>query len=256
MKPILFIGDSHLARLKVAYEDLDLGNADFFTTPGPIAKLVDFADSKLIVHEDREMLTEDPRAKEFDFIRWLEIAIRELERIGRGKGVHLDDYSSVVIVSYQHFNPEIWCEAALAHARGEISSQVWDKHCQGSYDLDYTGNLSDHCRLLAKLANISNKAKIFSVATPARSAAAPYPQNLLRTGESGLQAFRSAEAKYAELVQRTYDAENIPYPDSLMSADGLCTSERFQQSEGDRTHVNVEGSKIWLAHILDYIRES
>ena len=256
MKPILFLGDSHLSRLEKAYLERKANDAVFLCTPGPISNLVGFSGGRIFVKEQREYLKNHPQAKQYDFINWLDLTIERLSKITETTGVELSGYSAVVIVSYQIFNPEVWAEAALAYTRGQISTQVWKKHCGSNFTLNHSLRNSLHFKLLDEIKQSTDYPKIFSVATPARIAESDFPRALLNNRETGHEAFRVAETQYASLILEKYGSELVPYPDSLLSDDGLCTSQQFQNSKGDYTHLNIEGSRLWLSAITAYINHS
>jgi hypothetical protein len=257
MKKILFIGDSHLARLELAHKTRSNKQdytAVFFCTPGPINNLIDISGGKLGLIENNDLLRNHPQAGKFDFVKWFSDAQEKLDEISRNHSLSCSHYSDIVIVSYQFFNPEIWANTSISYERGHISHQLLSEHLVENYSLNHAKTHSNHYKLLKQLSQAQVKSKIYSATTPARSEAADFPGNLLKEGETlGKRAFRTAEHLYSEIIREKFGSTLLPYPEELLAANGLCTSIKFQNADNDYTHINLDGSKIWLDCIIRQI---
>lgn len=262
MKNILFIGDSHLARLELAYNQQNRSHsgeykAHFFCTPGPINNLVCVVDGKLALKKNDHLLKNHPQADKFDFAKWFNDAQEKIDALSKIRSLELNNYFAIVIVSFQFFNPEIWADVAFQHAKGQVSFQLLKQYLEENFELNHARQKSNHFKLLQQIGETSITSSLYSVATPARSETAEFPRNL--TSESShtqLDLFRVVENIYTDIIKSKYESTLIPYPDELLAANGICTSKMFQNSENDYTHINLEGSNIWLEHILRNINQT
>jgi hypothetical protein len=247
---VLFVGDSHLARLELAYDEVKtsrrgLFDAVFLCAPGIISNLVDFRNGSLSLKSDENYLRNHPQASQYDFLGWYELCNARYREIETSHGLNLENYSAIVLVSFQLFNPELWASATLAMLRKEVSRQVWDTVIDETYQLHHGFLPSRHFHLLSQLRDGNNRGtSVYSLPTPARSDASEFPSNLLRPGEDiGLRALRTAEEAYALRLKETFRSELLRYPDELLSANGITTHRMFQFAPGDFTHLSVEGSR-------------
>lgn len=249
MKPVLFVGDSHLSRLEVAARKTGSSRVVFMSAPGPIADLVSFADDQLSIIENRAFLKAHPKAGLFEFGSWLDLAMTRQKDIAATTGAELSGYSAVVLVGFKMTLHKMWLTAALEHQRGEISAQVWRKHSANLFALQRKGNNNKQFQLLKELKASGSAPLVFSVATPPQNFASGASANMLRSGEQGGEAYRLAERRFAQLLESSYGAKMVPFPRKLFAEDGLTTSQNYQHNPADFGHLNAQGSVIWLRAI-------
>ncbi len=258
MKKVLFVGDSHLFRIEIAFKKMYGENppfdAAFFCAPGPLNNLVNFVGGQFSFVENMSFLRSRRKASEFDFISWYEKAKSRYDDIEQRYGVDVNDYAAIVIVGFQIFIPEVWAETALMWSRGQVSKRLFRRYCSETYSLNEVKAPSNHFKLLGQLRDANVETPTFSVAAPPRSQSSDFPKKLLLSGETGGSAFRKAEQNYAQLIATNYRSQLISCPDELLSDDGFCTALRFQLSLRDFRHISQEGSQILLDAILRQLR--
>lgn len=261
MKPILFIGDSHLGRTERIYGLLTKQSpqpkAEFLCLPGPTSNMINFApDGRLTLRVNRDYLAKHPLAAQHDFMGWMDLVEEKYADIEDRHGLTPDCYSAICIVSFQLFNPENWVESTLKYVGHEISRQAWTISMQENYILNHGMKKTMHITLLDQ-ATAAGWVRKYSASTPARSSAAPFPSPLVRdSGDIGAKAFALAENALAERLQLYHGSIMLRYPQALMSSDGITTDAKFQQNPNDFTHLNDDGSRIYLESMLMQIQES
>lgn len=262
MKRILFIGDSHLARLEVTARRN--GNlpfvADFIPAPGPIISMLSINNGNVtLLPCDENTFKNHPDSNKFDFSSWHKNVSTRVSSISDDGAISLNIYDAVVVVGGQLMLSEMWAEVRVAEKIGIYSSGF--ATCYYLEKINYTlaGGASIHLKILGQLCDAKNKKyKVFSVQSPLASEMSEFskkismklPENFTKTHCDFLSGIKSI---CADFLYENYESTFIDYPNELITENQVSTKACFQFRENDFSHINDDACKIWFAHISNSV---